>query len=383
MNGMRQFNGPEGQEDMAYLLGPGPVTTAQSVRLAMMADWPPDDSEFQSMVNAIRTDLLRLCQGENSHDCVLLSGTETAALADVLSTFAPAQESKTLVLSNGSIANSAAKELGRLGRPYIKLEASAFSPIKPTDIIPVLNADRKISHVWLVHSEPETGIVNSVSALAQIINAENRILMVDARLTLGALPLSLQSDKIGVLVGSSAASLESVPGLVPVMYKGGVHKTATRQPGEPVASASLHWTNLAHGGAAGSTPPTHLVAALFEALRRLQVEGGVAARLDRYHRNATALNDGMKRMGFSPLLPSETHGPFVQVFHNPKDPEFTPEIFREHLRAHSFLIARSSARTFGVGTIGDIDQRVIDRFLLAVEDTIKEMGLRSTAPAID
>ena len=32
------FNGPEGQEDMPYLLTPGPLTTSRGVKLAMLAD---------------------------------------------------------------------------------------------------------------------------------------------------------------------------------------------------------------------------------------------------------------------------------------------------------------------------------------------------------
>lgn len=37
------FPGPEGQEDMPYLLTPGPLTTSRTVKLAMLADWGSRD----------------------------------------------------------------------------------------------------------------------------------------------------------------------------------------------------------------------------------------------------------------------------------------------------------------------------------------------------
>ena len=32
------FHGPEGQEDMPYLLTPGPLTTSRTVKLALLAE---------------------------------------------------------------------------------------------------------------------------------------------------------------------------------------------------------------------------------------------------------------------------------------------------------------------------------------------------------
>ena len=48
------FHGPEGQEDMPYLLTPGPLTTSRGVKLAMLADWGSRDVEFRGLVADIR-----------------------------------------------------------------------------------------------------------------------------------------------------------------------------------------------------------------------------------------------------------------------------------------------------------------------------------------
>ena len=48
------IQGPEGQEDMPYLLTPGPLTTSRTVKLAMLADWGSRDVEFRKIVGNIR-----------------------------------------------------------------------------------------------------------------------------------------------------------------------------------------------------------------------------------------------------------------------------------------------------------------------------------------
>ena len=49
-----RYTGPEGQEDMPFLLTPGPLTTSRSVKAAMMADWGSRDVEFRKIVADIR-----------------------------------------------------------------------------------------------------------------------------------------------------------------------------------------------------------------------------------------------------------------------------------------------------------------------------------------
>ena len=56
----RRYNGPPGQEDMPYLLTPGPLTTSRGVKSAMLADWGSRDIEFRRVVSEIRKGLLGL-----------------------------------------------------------------------------------------------------------------------------------------------------------------------------------------------------------------------------------------------------------------------------------------------------------------------------------
>ena len=62
------------------------------------------------------------------------------------------------------------------------------------------------------------------------------------------------------------------------------------------------------------TPPTHAILAFDQALRELDLEGGVAARGARYLRNHETLLAGMKRLGFRSYLPPAVQSPIMPAF---------------------------------------------------------------------
>ena len=69
------FPGPEGQEDMPYLLTPGPLTTSRTVKLAMLADWGSRDVEFRKIVGDIRKRILQLANCDGRYECVIMQGS--------------------------------------------------------------------------------------------------------------------------------------------------------------------------------------------------------------------------------------------------------------------------------------------------------------------
>ncbi|MGE0240255.1 MAG: hypothetical protein AB7S59_16160, partial [Parvibaculaceae bacterium] len=109
------FNGPEGQEDMPYLLTPGPLTTSRGVKLAMLADYGSRDIEFRGIVKKIRSSLLDLAQCGPGYECVIMQGSGTFAIEAALGSFCPSKRYKTLVVCNGAYGERAAKILNRLG----------------------------------------------------------------------------------------------------------------------------------------------------------------------------------------------------------------------------------------------------------------------------
>ena len=65
------------QPKIPLLLTPGPLTTADATKEAMLRDWGSRDAEFIAMNARVRARLLELVHGEGSHVCVPLQGSGT------------------------------------------------------------------------------------------------------------------------------------------------------------------------------------------------------------------------------------------------------------------------------------------------------------------
>ena len=118
-----RFQGPEGQEDMPFLLTPGPLTTSPSVKHAMLADWGSRDVEFRQVVADIRGKLLDLANCGPSYTCVIVQGSGTFAIEAALGGFCPDKKKKTLVVANGAYGDRAAKILERIEQFNSKVQA--------------------------------------------------------------------------------------------------------------------------------------------------------------------------------------------------------------------------------------------------------------------
>ncbi len=378
------FNGPPGQEDMPYLLTPGPLTTSRGVKLAMLADWGSRDVEFRDLVKSIREQLKVLSQCNHLYECVIMQGSGTFAIEAALGSLAPREKSKTLVVANGAYGDRAAAILERLKRPFLKIDKGDSAAPAPEDIEPLLQADPGISHVWVVHCETTSGIVNPIAAIGHVVKKHGRMFMVDAMSSFGALPLNMVEDGIDVMVSSSNKCIEGVPGFSYVLLRREVLMASQGQSHSVVLDLHAQWKALEESGQFRFTPPTHALLAFHEALAEHAEEGGVAARGARYQRNAETLRSGLARLGFTPLLQGPMAGPIIQTILAPQDPAFQFNVFYEGLRARGFAIypgKLTKRPSFRIGTIGKLDAQVMERVVDAIDAVLKEMNVADLTPS--
>ena len=372
------FKGPEGQEDMPYLLTPGPHTTSQSVKIAMLADYGSRDGEFEGIVADICRHLLAIAGGTGDHACVLMQGPGTFGIEAALGSFAPDRRRKTLVVMNGAGGRRAAQILARLGRPYVAIDKGDDAAPGADELGVMLDSDRTISHVFLVHCETSSGMVNPVKELAAACKMRGKTVLVDAVSSFGALAASLSADGIDVLVTSPDKCLEGVPGFSAVICGHALLEASAGKSHSLALDLEAQWRAFESTGQFRFTPPTHAIVAFQQALREFDAEGGIAARLLRCRKNAAALLKGMRAMGFAPLLPDAQAGPVIQAFHMPRDPRFRFEAFRTSLREQGFAISPGellAAPSFRIGTIGRIDGTVIAAALAAIAATLANLGV--------
>ena len=73
----------------AILLTPGPLTTTERTKRAMLRDWGSWDSSFIAVTTELRRQLLKIVHGEGSHVVVPLQGSGTFAVEAAVATIVP------------------------------------------------------------------------------------------------------------------------------------------------------------------------------------------------------------------------------------------------------------------------------------------------------
>ncbi len=267
----------------------------------------------------------------------------------------------------------------RMDRPHTVMTRNANTAIKAVDVAKALDEDRNISHVWLVHCELNTGVINPIAEISKEVRQRGRILMLDANATLGGMPLNMIDDGVDVLTSCSHVCLASLPGYSFVLTRRELLDASQGECANVVLDLRGLWTELETTGQFRVTPLTHVLVALRQALREFMAEGGVAGRAEKYERNADTLSTRMRAMGFSPLLANLTGGPIVQTYLCPRDTKFNFQVFYDGLRRRGFVIAPGllpRRASFRVGTIGRIDEKLLIGFVAAVESVMAEMDVR-------
>ncbi|MEM0949369.1 MAG: 2-aminoethylphosphonate--pyruvate transaminase [Pseudomonadota bacterium] len=366
----------------AYLLTPGPLTTAPEVREAMLKDWGSWDDDFRAMTRQVRDHLLGMVGSHKDFDCVPMQGSGTFAVEAMLGTFVP-RDGRVLVLANGSYGQRVVQTLRCLGRAHVVLDKGDYLPPRGAEIAELLAADPEITHVVAVHCETSSGILNPLEEIAKATQAEGRKLLVDSMSGFGALPLDPAKLPCAAFVSSANKCIEGAPGFGFVIAR--KSELAAAKGNAHSLSLDLHaqWDVMETSGQWRFTPPTHVVAAFLAALDLHTSEGGAPARLARYVRNRDTVVAGMRALGFETLLNDRWLSPIIVTFFCPADPKFSFPAFYAAMKARGFIIYPGKltvAESFRIGCIGQLDSEVMAQVCTAAAEALAEMGVASAAP---
>ena len=360
-----------------WLLTPGPLTTSLSVKQAMLHDWGSRDRAFIDMTARIRDSLVGLVDAADTHVCVPLQGSGTFVVEAAVATLLP-RDGKLLVLINGAYGQRMVKICEYLGRSWVSLETPEDTPNDLAALDGLLSRDKAITHVAAVHCETTSGILNPIEEIAECVARHERSLLIDAMSSFGALPLSLSSVPFDAVVASSNKCLEGVPGIGFAIVRQDVLEASVGNSHSLSLDLVEQWRGLEANGQWRFTPPTHVLAALDQALVEHADEGGVEARGRRYADNCRTLIRGMREIGFVPLLSDNLQAPIIVTFHMPSDPVFDFEDFYGRVGDKGFLLYPGKltvAPTFRVGCIGRLGVAEMERALAAIRETVTEMGV--------
>jgi 2-aminoethylphosphonate-pyruvate transaminase len=366
------------------LLTPGPLTTTLRTKLAMLKDWGSWDADFNAVTASLRTRLLDIVHGPDSHVLVPLQGSGTFSVEAAVATLVP-KNGHVLVPDNGAYCKRAAKLTQMMGRKSTVLPFAEDVPMSAAAVDERLKADPSISHVVLVHCETGTGVENPLAEIAAVCERHGKGLIVDAMSSFGALPIDARRIRFDALIAASGKCLEGVPGMGFVFLRKAVLDACAGNSQSLAMDLHDQHVYMAKTGQWRFTPPTHVVVALAEAVTQFVEEGGQVARLARYADNCRTLVDGMKALGFKPFLKPDVQAPIIVTFHAPAHKAYEFKRFYESAKQRGFILypgKLTQIETFRVGCIGAIGRNEMSQTVHAVADTLREMGIPNGAPAL-
>jgi 2-aminoethylphosphonate-pyruvate transaminase len=260
---------------------------------------------------------------------------------------------------------------------HVVVRSAEDTPHDPAKLEDVLARDKAVTHVATVHCETTTGLLNPINALGQVVRKHRKVWVVDAMSSFGAIPLDFQAGAIDYLISSANKCVEGVPGFSFVFCR----REALASCEGYARSLSLDLLSQLRGfeknGQFRYTPPTHAILAFDQALRELDLEGGLSARGARYEQNHQVLLSGMRELGFRPYLSGAAQSYIITAFHTPADPRFAFDTFYRKLSARGFIIypgKLTKVETFRIGTIGRLFPSDIQQLVWAVRAVLEEMG---------
>ena len=366
-----------------YLLTPGPLTTAYEVKEAMLKDWGSWDEDFRNLTKKLRESLLSLLgKSKSLYDCVPIQGSGTFAVESMLGTFIP-KNGKLLVLANGAYGLRAAQTMDYLNRDYHLLDKGDYLPPRGSEVAAILENDKAITHVLVIHCETSSGILNPLEEIGAVVKTAGRKLLIDSMSAFGAVPVDPEKVDFEAMVSSANKCIEGVPGFGFVFAKLSALQAAKGNCHSLSLDVEAQWSAMEKSGQWRFTPPTHVVAAFLKALEIHEAEGGVSGRGARYTNNRDVMVKGMRDLGFETLLDERWLSPIIVTFFCPEDPAFQFSKFYDLMKNEGYIIYPGKLTivdSFRVGCIGRMDSHVMQGVVSAARNALETMGVKSAAP---
>lgn len=361
-------------ENPYLLLTPGPLSTSKTVKATMLRDWCTWDSDYNNLVQEIRAALLDIARvAADQYTAVLMQGSGTFAVESVIGSVIP-QHGKLLVLANGAYGQRIATIAKYLRIPVAVYDAGELNRHEADQVESILQDDKAITHVAMVHGETTTGMLNDIAAIGSVVKKYHKTYIVDAMSTLGGMPIDVSGLGIDFIISSANKCIQGVPGFGFII----AHRVQLDKCEGQARSLSLdlydQWKTMdEQNGKWRFTSPTHVVRAFAQAIAELKEEGGVEARFKRYTTNQKALVAGMEKLGIKALLNNALQSPIISTFISPQHPEYDFMRFYNALKEKGFVIYPGKVTDFDcfrIGNIGEVYEQDITQLLTAVSDSM-------------
>jgi len=352
------------------LLNPGPVNVSERVRQALLR---PDichrEPEFTDLLYRIQDKLLRafVPGAESDYAAVLITGSGTSAVESALMSAVP-HGKRLLVLNNGVYGERISQIVGlnRLGVSELKYEWTVRPD--PERLRLALRQHPEVHAVAMVHHETTTGLINPVRAIAEVVDSQNRVFILDAVSGLAGETIDIAGPHIYMVAGTAGKCIQGFPGVSFVLVRKGFLEQMRKYPKRSCYLHLTHYVDDQGRGTVPFTPAVQLYYAFDEALSEL-LEEGVAKRIQRYRNISTFIRDRMAKLSIKPLLPPEHQSNTITAYYLPVGLSY-PQL-HDKLKEQGYVIyagqGQLEGQIFRIANMGVLSQAQIQGFLDAFE----------------
>ena len=358
------------------LLTPGPLTTTDSVKEQMLFDHCTWDEDYKNITRDITDKLLDLAHvNKEKYVCTLMQGSGTFGVESVLSS-SIGKDEKLLILANGAYGERMTDIAKHNKINYVMYTQDYNKRHDLNKIKDILENDKDITHVSIVHSETTSGILNDIEEVGKIIKNYNKIFIVDAMSSFGGIDIPVEKYDIDFIISSANKCIQGVPGFSFIIAK----KEEILKCKNKARSLSLdlyaQWETMNKDGKWRFTSPTHTVLAFNKALDELIEEGGIEKRYERYFNNNRLLINKMEKLGFKTYVDLKYQSPIITSFIYPENVGYTFKEMYSYIKQRGYAIYPGkieNINSFRIGNIGEIYEEdiiklcdIIDEFLKGV-----------------
>jgi len=357
------------------LLNPGPVNVSDRVRQALLQ---PDichrESEFAELLGAIRQKLLQafVPGEEDEYTAIILTGSGTAAVEAALLSSMPVGK-RAMVITNGVYGQrlSSMIKIHRLGVPDMKYDWGVAPDLKMVEL--ALHQHPEVHTVAMVHHETTLGFINPVKEIAELVDRNNRVFMLDSVSGLGGEALDIGGSKMYLVAGAAQKCIQGFPGVAFVLVRKGFMERAMTYPKRSWYLNLANYYEEQERGTIPFTPAVQVYYAFREALDEL-LEEGVQNRIQRFQGYASKIRSRMQEMGIQAVLPPEVQGNTLTAFHLPEGLSYAQ--LHDGLKQAGYVIyagqGQFEEKIFRVANIGALTHQDIDGFLSAFQSTLEK-----------
>ncbi len=344
------------------LMNPGPVNVSEGVRKALLCpDMCHREKEFSDTLSEIRKRLLKIFKISDTHTVAILTGSGTAALECMLSSFAD-EKKKVLVLSNGVYGERMKYILEVHGSPVdvLTAEEGGFPSLAQAESL--LKGDRSIHAIAMVHHETSTGMLNPLKAVSALAKKYNKTFLVDAISSLGA--ETIDFSDIGFCAGAAGKCLHGFPGASFVIVS---KKEAAKLSSKKPKSLYLDlWNTLKYEEKDDTpfTPAVQIFVAFNQALKELEKEG-VSKRIKNYEIRSSFLEQGFIKLGLRFVVEKKSRSHVLTALWLPNHIRYT-DLHRRLKKAGFIIYAgqnRFAGKIFRISNLGKMTLQDLKKFL--------------------